>query len=72
MYYGMAPVNQSTLQGEFLFQWVELGSTQACSRVQLVFPTIDSHLKHVLHWLITLQLKLTTQKVEPADGCQEA
>jgi hypothetical protein len=40
--------------------------------VQLVFPTIDSHLKHVLHWLITLQLKVATQKVEPADGCQEA
>jgi hypothetical protein len=38
----------------------------------MLFPTIDSNLKHVLHWLITLQLKLTMQKVEPADGCQES
>jgi hypothetical protein len=61
MYYGVAPVNQSTLQGEFLFHWVELGSTQACSRVSLVSRP-----------LIHITIEMTTQKVEPADGCQEA
>jgi len=46
--------------------------SKACSRTLLlilVFLTIDSHLKHAFHCWVTLQVKLTTPKVKPADGC---
>jgi hypothetical protein len=40
----------------------------ACYSWWSVVPTVDSHLKHVLHqW--TLQLKRPARKVKPADGC---
>lgn len=46
-----------------------MGSTRACSKEQLVFCHNNSHHKCVFHGQFTLQVKLTSPKIVPADGC---